>query len=200
VNLRVSWAVLLLCPALTTGFGCAGARRLPVSAVGVTGCRDVTLRARYTDPDEKRSPTVKVRLRECPQGVLGFELKGKVGGVALAGATDGDRLLLLFPRDRIAVAGPDDAAVWKEWTGLPLSGHLLRELLARPECTAVGDWRIHRDETAPGRFRATAKEGGRLDLWSIVIKPAAGRARWPEIPEGFETVQVTAADPAGRGE
>lgn len=198
MNLRVPRALLLLLPALATGPGCAGARRVPVStAVGPAGCRDVSLRARYTDSEGERSPTIKVRLRECSQGVLSFELRGKVGGVALAGAAEGGRLVLLFPRDRISVVGPDEAAVWKQWVGLPLSGRLLRELLARPENVTVGDWRIRRDEADPRRFRALAESGGRLDLWSVVIKPAPGGAHWPEAPDGFEIVRVTAAEPAG---
>lgn len=200
MTLRAPWAILLFLPALVTALGCAGVRRAPASTVGPAGCRDLSLRARYTDPEGERSPTIKVRLRECPGGVMSFELRGRVGGVALAGATDERRLVLLFPRDRIGVEGPDRPAVWEEWTGLPLSGGLLRDLISHPESGSTAGWRIRRDESDPGRFRALAGDGGRLDLWRVSVKPAPSAARWPEVPPGFERVQVSETDPAGRGE
>ncbi len=194
---------LLLLAYSVAGTGCG--RRPVRSVVGEppSACEDIAFRGRYKAADS-RARRLHASARVCRAGPLQFEIRGRVGGAVLAGAVGNGRLLLLLPRERRAILGPDDPEVWRAWTGLALSEAILRSLLedARKAPQAIGGWQIvvpHDTGPRGAVVTALSDRGERLEVQLLRRKPAVAPARWPEVPESFVSIEVSSEHPRGVG-
>jgi hypothetical protein len=163
-------------------------------------CQDVRYRGHFhsADPEQGRR-SVRLLLRGCRDGggPVVFEVRGRVGGAVLAGAAGGGRILLLFPRDRRAVRGPDAPAVWRRWAGLPVEERLLRQALKAESLIGrtrrVGPWQVSvmRGEKRELTVEARSRDGDLLTLRREEVEPVDHRPAWPRVPERFEVVSAT---------
>ncbi len=196
-------AVLLALAAFVLS-ACASAHRVePAISLEPSACEDLLFLGRYLPGAAGGKPTrFRANLRLCRNAPLVFEIRGRIGAAVLSGAVGGGHARWIFPKERLAIDGPDDPRVWLAWTGLPLSEAMLRLLLGdfREGKTELGEWSIRR-ELAGGAFSAEAisARGDSLNLVLGRRSPARGRALWPTPPATFRVVQVTADDPRPEG-
>jgi hypothetical protein len=141
-------------------------------------------RGEATGPEGKRRFKMAVAL--VPPDRLRLEFFGPIGGPRLVVAVNADRVLALFPRDRIWDGGEASAAWMDRLVGVPLApSDLVALLTARPMCpqgleeqhvqtkpaVTFGRTLTWYDVTCPPdeiRYRARCKErGGLLDVATV---------------------------------
>jgi hypothetical protein len=172
--------------------------RVPGREAPAAGCHDVTYEGHFDPAGEEDRRFLRLFVRGCRDGggPVVFEVRGRVGGPVVAGAVGGGRLLLLFPRERRAVRGADDPAVWRRWAGVPVEESLLRRTLsagtAGGRVEQLGAWRVE-VQNQPGeswRVEARSESGDRLTLERERQEPVERRPAWPEVPKSFEVVRA----------
>ncbi len=185
-------------PVLLVLAGCApgpAPRGTPVSPSAEPACWDLRYRVRFGDGEQRGSGRLVVRA--CRDGRLLAEVRGRVGAPVLVAAVRGGRVRLLLPRRREAVDGPDVAATWERWTGIPLPGAMLLERRSRREggrrSFRVGAWSGNvawapaGEDACPYPVRLAARDegGGFLVAERIRARPARAAPAWPPVPPGF---------------
>ncbi len=199
---RVRWALLL---GLLTAPGCASAPRGPNVAGPPSGsdCRDVQYRGLFKAPDQAPGgQRFRMSARACGGDEAVLEFRGLVGGPALiAGVRVGHDVRLILPGRRVVAEGPDEQRFWKQWTGAPLDGALIRSLAEAPldgELTVDG-WSVRvatrRGERFPETVSAVNEAGERFELKKTSDRPAAGPVEFPPVPSGAEWRLVREAAP-----
>ncbi len=195
--------------------GCAGgpAPRGGPGPAGGPACWDLRYRVRFGDARERA--TGRLVVRACRDGRLLAEVRGRVGAPVLVAAVRDGRVRLLLPRRREAVDGPDVAATWERWTGIPLPGSLLLERRPRRAggerpfhvggWSATVAWGPAREDPCPYpvRLRARDGRGGFLEAERTRARPARRAPPWPQVPRGFvhhrEDGHAGTAPSAGEG-
>jgi len=125
-----------------------------------------------------------------------FELRGRVGGTALAGAVGEGRILLLYPGDRRALSGPDTREVWRRWAGVPVEESLFRRALLSAGGlegrSVVGAWSVEvaRRGADGVVVNARSARGDVLRLELADFERLGGMPAWPEVPPAFEILAV----------
>ncbi|MBP7146800.1 MAG: hypothetical protein KBD01_04585 [Acidobacteria bacterium] len=189
---RALAALLALAAGLSAG--CASLPRQDVAA-GPGACREGSYRGRYAGAAAgAEARHFRAQVRVCGESLV-MEARGAVGGAGLVAAVRDGRALLLFPRERKAVEGPDTAAFWEKWTGAPLTGELLLVALsaAGEAPRQAGAWRFETTGDTgrlgfPEHVRGRAESGDTLELARTGERAAAGGQRWPVVPASFERV------------
>jgi hypothetical protein len=187
-------AALVLLPACRT----VAPVRVPGREAPSAGCYDVVYEGHFDPTGEQDRRFLRLFLRGCRDGggPVVFEVRGRVGGPVVAGAVGSGRLLLLFPRDRRAVRGVDDPAVWRRWAGVPVEESLLRRTLSASTAAGrvekLGGWRI---EVLAGageelRVEARSEAGDRLTLERDRQEAVPRRPAWPQVPGSFEVIEA----------
>ena len=153
-------------------------------------CEDVDYRGVYRDEGHPEGRRFRLKARVCRSGRVFAEIRGPVGGPGLVVAARPGEARLLFPRERVAVDGPDAPAFWMQWTGAPLSGALLVDLMAGrfPDSSPLEGWRFESrgGETFPAELRARGPGALSFELSLRDQRPAAEPPAWPAVPESFE--------------
>ena len=162
----------------------------PPHGAAVDLCRDVEYRGVYRDAEHEDGRRFRLKARVCRSGRVLAEIRGPVGGPGLVAAARPGEARLLFPRDRVAVEGPDEAAFWLEWTGAPISGALLVSLMEgrAPEPGLLEGWRFETTEGAsfPEEIRARGPGALALELTRREVRNVLEPPEWPEVPPSFE--------------
>lgn len=162
-------------------------------------CFDARFRGHFDAAEDGKGPRfVRLALRGCEdgRGPVVFELRGRVGGTALAGAVGGGRMLLLYPGDRRALSAPDTRAVWRRWAGVPVEESLFRRALLSARGVEgraqVGAWSVEVERIGGDRVvvNAWSSRGDALTLELADHRSLDGMPAWPEVPSSFETLDV----------
>lgn len=191
MNTRAPWRLLVATCALLAA-SCASVPKLSPAegAARDERCQDVEYRGVYRDAEHPEGRRFRLKARVCSSGRVFAEIRGAVGGPGLVAAARPGGARLLFPRDRVAIDGPDEPAFWLAWTGAPLSGALLVGLMdgRLAGSDAPEGWRIELSEgtSFPARVEARGPERRALELERRDVSAAPAPPGWPEVPESFE--------------
>ena len=172
--------------------GCASAPKLQPAPPGasIESCEDVEYRGVYRDAEHESGRRFRLKARVCRSGKVFAEIRGPVGGPGLVAAARPGEALLLFPKERLAIEGPDDPAFWLEWTGAPLSGALLVDLMQGrvPDGELLDGWRFDSRGGAgfPELIVAEGPDEVALELTRRDLSAADQPPMWPEVPASFE--------------
>lgn len=172
--------------------GCASAPRLRPDAPGpvADACQDVEYRGVYRDDQSEAGRRFRLKARVCRSGRVFAEIRGPVGGPGLVAAARPGEALLLFPKERLAVEGPDDPAFWLEWTGAPLAGALLVDLMEGrvPAEDLLEGWRLATSGGTgfPERISAAGPGALGLELTRRDLRAAENPPAWPTVPPSFD--------------
>jgi len=184
--------------ALMVAAGCAAGpapRGTPGVPTAGPACWDLRYRVRFADGEQRGSGRLVVRA--CRDGRLLAEVRGRVGAPVLVAAVRDGRVRLLLPRRREAVDGPDVAATWERWTGIPLPGALFLERRSQAaggeRAFRVGGWSGDvawapaAEDPCPYPVRLVARDagGGFLVAERTRARPARAAPTWPPVPRGF---------------
>lgn len=161
-------------------------------------------RAQYIAHDAQQSRRFRVRLGLGPDRLLLLEVRGFAGPAVLVGAVANGRARIVLASERRVVDGVDDERFWAKFTGVPMSGELLRRLLSpdRDETgvTMIAGWHLRSiDESGSGTFPRLVeltRESARLDLSLTEVGALPRQPQWPSVPKGFELVEDRRLDPA----
>lgn len=125
-----------------------------------------------------------------------LEIRGGPGVAALVAGVREGRALLLFPGARRAVEGADTPEFWRRWTGIPVSGPLVRAMLGSAPADSrrrVEEWDLI-VEADPGTLfpqtvQARGENGATLSLFRSLVKTSTEGVSWPQIPSRFESIK-----------
>ena len=190
-------AVAVVC---SLGLSCASVRSSPPQSAPFGVQADY--RAQYIANDAPQSRRFRVRLGLGPDQLLLLEVRGFAGPAVLVGAVANGRARIVLASERRVVDGVDDERFWAKFTGVPMSGELLRLLLSpnRDETglRTIAGWRVRSiDVSRSGAFPRQVeltRESARLDLTLAEIGALPRQPEWPSVPKGFELVEDSQPD------
>ncbi len=187
---------------LCLSIGCATARiQAPTSAPFGT---QAAYSVQYSPDKQSRPQKFRVRVGLGQDGLVLLEVRGFAGPAALIGAAvDGRARIVLSSRHQV-FDGADTEQFWAKFTGVPVSGGLLRDLLqADLPANAdrkVGGWDVRSLEVvAADRFPRQlrlSRDTARLELRLTELGALPKPPEWPRVPNGFELVEDTRLEAA----
>lgn len=156
-------------------------------------------------PDKQSRPQkFRVRVGLGQDGLVLLEVRGFAGPAALIGAAVDGRARIVLSNQRQVFDGADTEQFWARFTGVPVSGGLLRDLL-QPDPTAsanrnVAGWDVRSIEiVAADRFPRQlrlSRDTSQLELRLTELGALPKPPEWPRVPNGFELVEDTQLEAA----
>ncbi len=187
---------------LCSSIGCTTVRiQAPTSAPFGT---QAAYSVQYFPDKQSRPQKFRVRVGLGQEGLVLLEVRGFAGPAALIGAAVGGRARIVLSSQHQVFDGADSEHFWARFTGVPVSGELLRDLLqADPSANAdrnIGGWNVRSLEAVAAdrfpRHLRLSRDASQLELRLTELGALPKPPEWPRVPNGFELVEDTQLEAA----